>query len=44
MVFKVCKIHEELTHSEKIIVQIIDMSDKILYNDVKAEQSFRLLG
>lgn len=43
VVFKVCKIYEELTHSEKIIIQIIDMSDKILYNEVKAEQSFLAL-
>ena len=43
VVLKVCKIYEELTHSEKIIVQIIDMSDKILYNEVKAEQSFLTL-
>ena len=43
VVLKVCKIYEELSQSEKIIVQIIDMSDKILYNEVKAEQSFLAL-
>ena len=28
---------------QKYLIQIIDMSDKILYNEVKAEQSFLTL-
>ena len=34
---------KKFSDSEKILIQIIDMSDKILYNKVKAEKSFLAL-
>ena len=43
MVLKVNKIRDEETNKKKIMIQIIDMSDKILYSESKAEQSFLTL-
>ena len=40
---KVTEIYEEVNQSKKLLVQIIDMSDKILYNEVNAEKSFLTL-
>jgi len=43
VVLKVNKIRDEETNKKKIMIQIIDMSDKILYSESKAEQSFLTL-
>lgn len=43
---KVNRIYNENDHdqsAQKFLIQIIDMSDKILYNEAKAEQSFLTL-
>ena len=40
---KVTEIYEEVNQSKKLLIQIIDMSDKILYNEVNAEKSFLTL-
>jgi hypothetical protein len=37
VVLKMNDIEDQITHSKKLLVQIMDMSDKILYNEVKAE-------
>ena len=34
---------EEQQMDEKVLIQIIDVSDKMLYNEVKAEQTFLTL-
>ena len=34
---------DDSEEGQKYLIQIIDMSDKILYNEVKAEQSFLTL-
>ena len=45
VVLKVNRIVSQIDAEEgqKYLIQIIDMSDKILYNEVKAEQSFLTL-
>jgi signal transduction histidine kinase len=37
------QIIDEESNSSKILIQLIDMSDKILYTESKAEQSFLTL-
>jgi len=32
--------NEDADEQDKILVQIIDYSDRILYNDIKEEQNF----
>lgn len=34
------KINKEEDFSEEFLIQVIDISDKMLYNDAKAEQQF----
>ena len=37
------KIKDQFNKEEKYLMQLIDVSDKMLYNEVKAEQSFLTL-
>jgi signal transduction histidine kinase len=41
--FKYVQIKINKVQTKKMIVQLIDVSDKILYNEVKAEQTFLTL-
>jgi signal transduction histidine kinase len=43
-VLKINKIRgDKRSGSQKLLIQIIDMSDKMLYNEIKAERSFLTL-
>jgi nitrogen-specific signal transduction histidine kinase len=43
VMLKVNEIKDDESESKKILIQLIDMSDKILVNEQKAEQSFLTL-
>ena len=40
---KIKTVHSKLTDEQKVLLQVIDISDKMLYNEVKAEKSFLTL-
>jgi nitrogen-specific signal transduction histidine kinase len=40
---KIKTVQSKLTNEQKVLLQVIDISDKMLYNEVKAEKSFLTL-